>query len=169
MNIVSVAKKLGYRGPTKRLDHSRMYICTMFGLFFLSLSLLVIGPIPDSTLAGMDDWTQIMLSVCVLVGSLICIVGILLGTRIFRPKADIRICYQIGQWGIVSICISMLFYVIGVVGHVGPHFWGLTLSSALGLAILIGCAWVAIDFEYETERLDRKFKSEVKRISENEP
>lgn len=166
MKLIDVAKKLGYRGPTKRLDHSRMYICTMFGLFFLSLSLLIIGPIPGSVL---DKWTQIMLSVCTLVGSLICIVGIVLGTRVFRPKADIRICYQIGQWGIVSICASMFFYVIGVIDKVGHLFWGSTLSSALGLAILIGCAWVAIDFEYETERLDRKFKSEVKRISENEP
>lgn len=170
MKLIDVTRKLGYKGPVKgRIDHSRMYICTMFGLFFLSLSLLMVGPIPGSVLADMSAWTQAMLAVCNLVGSTICISGIMLGTRFFRPKTDIRVCYQIGEWGIVSICSSMFFYVLGVIGHVKGVFWGSALSSALGFAILIGCAWLAIDFEYETDKLDKKFRTEITRITEDEP
>ena len=87
----------------------------MFGLFFMSLSLLVIGSIPGSVLAELNKWTQTMLSVCVLIGSAICIFGIIRGTRFYKPNGDLRVSYSIGQYGIISICFSMFIYVGAVV------------------------------------------------------
>lgn len=168
MKVTDILTKLGYGGPSQRLNHSRMYMCTIVGLFFMSMSLLIIGPIPGSVLGELDGWTQQTLTACVLLGSFICIAGFLTGTRVFRPKADIRIAYQIGKYGLISIAFAMGFYAVAVIIHVNGLFWGSTLSSALGFAILGGCVWISIDFEYETEKLDQKFNAEIKRIVDDD-
>lgn len=66
-------------GP-KRLDHEPLYSCTHAGVVLGAASILVAGAIPDSSIAMLSTPTQKTLSACMLVGSVICLCGVAMGT-----------------------------------------------------------------------------------------
>lgn len=159
--IIKIVKRIGYTGAvTTRVDHSRMYICINVGLIPLAFSLLIVGPVPESTLDYTPFWTQVALAVGILVGSSICLFGIIRGTKLYKPEGDIRVSYAIAKWGILSNAFAMAFYVVSVVFNQG-QFWASTLTTMLGGAICIGMLWVGLDFEIETDKLDKKFKAVI--------
>jgi hypothetical protein len=159
--ITRLVKRFGYGGASiTRIDHSRMYICTNIGLISFAFSLLIVGPIPNTTLANTDFWSQQLLAACVIVGSSTCLLGTIRGTRLYKPDGDIRISYSIAKWGILSNAFSMVFYVISVMMNNG-QFWASALTTSLGGMICVGMLWIGLDFEIETEKLDEKFRAEI--------
>lgn len=144
-------------GRPSRLDHGRMYVCIMFGLFIWSMSLLTIGPIPNSVIDELTDYTQIILSLCIFVGSSVCIVGIFIGTRFIPWIKDIRLAFKFALWGMPAIVGSVGTYVWAVINN-NESFWASAYGSAIGSAITLGILWNGLDFASDLIRLQEGVK-----------
>ncbi|AYN57982.1 membrane protein [Mycobacterium phage Fowlmouth] len=143
-----------------RLDHGRMYVCVVVGLFLTSLSMIVLGPLPDSTISNLNEFTQTSMAFVLFLGSLSCIIGMSRGTRFFFPRADLRDSYLIAKWSIPGVVASLGTYVIAILVNYGS-IWLSALSGSIGASIVIGSLWNAWDFANEIDRLDEELKNEV--------
>ncbi len=157
-------------GRPARLDHGRMYMSIMGGLLLWSLALLTIGPIPNSAVSELSDYVQDVLALCIFIGSFVCLSGCIIGTgfipwvvkkltlgKLHLATSDVRLAYKFGLWGMPAIVGSIGTYVWAI-AHDSGTFWIAALGGALGLAILIGTAWNALDFLAEIPTLGDKIQ-----------
>lgn len=150
-----------------RKDHGPMYICVIIGLFLWSLSLLIAGPIRYSILDELNDTAQNILGVSIFLGSSMCLIGILLGTRFIRPKIDIRLCYAWGAAGTPAVSIAVWVYFWAVVhGSVSPVLSG--MSGALSLMIPLGAVWNAVYLWRERRRIERNIPRVLGELGDDE-
>lgn len=136
-----------------RLDHGRMYMCVMVGLFLTSASMLIVGPVPNSTISNLNYFTQQSMALVMWLGSGMCIYGFLCGTRCFRPKADIRDSYLMAKWSMAAIGVSLGTYVVAIFINYGDLILS-TIGGSIAASILVGGFWNAWDFANEVDRLD---------------
>ncbi|AVD99647.1 membrane protein [Mycobacterium phage Cuke] len=144
-----------------RLDHGRMYMCVTVGLFLTSLSMIMLGPLPNSTISRLSEFTQTSMAYVLSLCSATCLVGIFRGTRFFMPRADLRDSYLMAKWSIPGIGASLGTYVVAIFVNYGS-IWLSTVSGSIGASILIGSLWNGWDFANEIDRLDAELKNEVK-------
>lgn len=81
-----------------------------------------------------------------------CLYGILSGTRVFKPKADIRDSLKIEKWATPAIGVSLAVYIWALIQDYGLSYFSV-VSGSLSLAILIGMLWCSRDFDKEYDRL----------------
>jgi hypothetical protein len=132
-----------------------MYMCIMVSLWMTATSMLILGPVPNSTLSNLDFFTQQSMACVLWVGSTMTIAGFLRGTRIWKRHADIRDSYELAKWSIVAIGVSMGVYVTAVFLNYG-NFLLSALGGSIGLGILIGSLWNAWDFANEIDSLNAR-------------
>lgn len=160
-------------GP-KRLDHEPLYSCTHAGVVLGALSILVAGAIPDSAIAMLSTPTQKTLSACMLVGSLICLCGVAMGTpfgvvrgargvvRKLRGKPpllplDLRRAYRVGACGTPAVSVGMAYYAEVIATHSER-----IVQGATGFAF-IAFAGLGMFFQW------LRFLMEIRRISRTVP
>lgn len=148
-----------FQRPT-RLDHSRMYICVTFGLWITSLSLILVGPVPNSTISNLNEFTQMSMAGVIFVGTSIKLHGIISGTRFYKPNRDPRDYYSQAKWAAVATNVSMGVYVWSIFNYYGDLLLS-TMGGSLGLFIVIGGFWTSWDFANEIDRLNTHFHREV--------
>ncbi|ABD58453.1 gp37 [Mycobacterium phage PBI1] len=143
-----------FRKP-RRIDHGRMYVSCMMGLWVWSLSLLVIGPVPNSTIDELTDYVQNILASCIFIGSFVCLCGIAIGTKYVLPKADIRLCYRFSLWGIPALAGSVGTYAWAIAHNTGS-FWVSAYAASIGTFICLGIVWNGLDLLFEIARLNEE-------------
>lgn len=144
-----------FQRPT-RLDHGRMYMCVMMGLWMTSTSMILVGPVPNSTISNLNTFTQVSMACVLWIGSALCIFGYLSGTRHFRRKTDLRDCYQLAKWSVPAIGVSLGTYVWSIFSSYGNLLLS-ALGGSIGASILVGSLWNAWDFANEIDRLNGEF------------
>jgi hypothetical protein len=171
-------------GP-RRLDHEPMYSCTHAGVIVGALSITVAGDsaATGSALASLSGPTQQALAACMSMGSLVCLFGIIMGTRfdIWRQTCgavrrlrgkppllamDLRSPYRVATWGTPTTMIGMGYYCITVMTHSAHLIQGLTGFAFIGFAA-IGLFFQWLRFLMEIRRIDRTvpmlIKQEIER------
>jgi hypothetical protein len=156
MNLRKVLRGSHFHKPPVRLDHGRMYMCVTVGLWITSLSLILVGPVPNSTISNLNVFTQMSMAVVMFLGSTAKIIGFLRGTRFLRPDADIRDSYLIAMWAILATNTGLSVYVIAIFMNYG-NFLLSTMGGSLGLSMVIGALWNAWDFRSEIHRINAEF------------
>lgn len=147
-----------FRRP-KRIDHGRTYMCVIMGMLFWSLSLLMIGPVPNSTIDELSDYVQNILAASIFVGSFVCCVGCLTGTMVCLPKADVRLSYKFALWGIPAIAGSVGTYVWAIIHDSGNGtFWTSVCASSMSMFVCIGIVWNGLDLVFEIKRLGEEIQ-----------
>lgn len=125
--------------PDRRLDRYPANLCLLFGLVFASLSILLIGPTPNSRLTLMSPDLQMMMCACIFGGCIIKIHGLLSHSRFYFPHTPLKQCYQFGYNG-APIASAGLF-VYGFYLLEGTPNWtsalGTLLTPLLGLGVLL--------------------------------
>jgi len=110
----------------------------------MSLGILFVHPLQDEEIVedislSVQEW----LGVSMLVGSVLGLIGVLLGTPVLFPKADIRLSYTLMIYGSPSINIPMLVYLYALLSD-WHEFQGERIFVILGCssapAVLPGLA-----------------------------
>jgi vacuolar-type H+-ATPase subunit I/STV1 len=140
----------------KRLDHGPMYMCVMFALLMVSMSMIAVGPVPNSVVDELSNSTQDLLALCIFVGSAICVTGITLGTRFLRRGIDIRRCYILQICGMPAVTVSLWVYGWAII-H-GTESWTSALGGVMGPMIGLGALINAVTFVREIRRINRNIK-----------
>lgn len=139
--------------PVKRLDHDRAYVAVAIGLFLTSISILSHWNTTTYALSGLGLATENGMAILLLVGSASAIFGFLSGTSFFRSKTDIRDCYSIAKWSLVSISIGLLVYSFGML-TTGGLDWPPTFPLEILVGLAVGADLKAIDFHYGREMIN---------------
>lgn len=142
-----------------RLDRHQSYVWIHVGLWLYGWGVLL-SPAPSSNLSGLSWGTQQALGLCVLVGSTLALIGLVLGARVGRLRIagkvsrnimspmlgdDIRLPYTLACTGLFSILISMGFYDYTLISTAPDKLLG-TLGGGLSGAIGLMCISLGIEF-----------------------
>lgn len=142
-----------------RLDRHQSYVWIHVGLWLYGWGVLL-SPAPSSNLSGLSWGTQQALGLCVLVGSTLALVGLVLGARVGRWRIagkvsrnimspmlgdDIRLPYTLACTGLFSILVSMGFYDYTLISTAPDKLLG-TLGGGLSGAIGLMCISLGIEF-----------------------
>lgn len=140
-----------------RLDHGRMYMWIMGGLFTLSLGLVINGPIPNTSLSELSNGVQNLLNGAMFLGSSICIYGIIRGEQgIIARKGDIRISYDLAMSGAPAIVASLGTYCYALFD--AGNFVPSALSAVISVSIIGGTLQNVWDFRNERNRITRNIE-----------
>lgn len=137
-----------------------MYLTVTVGLWLTALSLILIGPVPNSTISQLSSTTQMAMAVVMFCGTTVKIHGFLSGTKYFMPHRDIRDCYAQAAWAIIATNTGLAVYVLAIISYYGSWLLS-TLGGALGLSMIAGAIWNAWDFYVEIHRLTRQLHKEA--------
>lgn len=135
-----------------RLDRNPANLCMLVGLMLSSLSIILKGPSPNSSLVSMSENLQIAMCACIFVGLGIKLYGLLIGSRWFRSSVSLRCAYQKGYQGAPVASAGMFVYGFYLIEN--THDWtsaiGAVLTPLLGLGVLLqgGLYWI------ETRRIE---------------
>jgi hypothetical protein len=144
--VVSLDVWWEHKSGELRLDHYPANLCLLIGLICSSLSIILIGPVPNSRLTLMSPDLQILMCICIFIGCLIKLHGVLAHSRYWFPNISLKHCYQLGYNG-APIGAAGLF-VYGFYLLEGTQNWlsalGTILTPLLGLGILLqgGVYWL---------------------------
>lgn len=142
-----------------RLDRHQSYVWIHVGLWLYGWGVLL-SPAPSSNLSGLSWGTQQALGLCVLVGSTLALVGLVLGARVGRLRIagkvsrnimspmlgdDIRLPYTLACTGLFSILVSMGFYDYTLISTALDKLLG-TLGGGLSASIGLMCIGLGIEF-----------------------
>lgn len=148
-----------------RLDHGRMYMWIMGGLFTLSMGLVIYGPIPNTSLSELPNDVQNLLNLAMFLGSSICIYGILRGEYgLVARKGDIRVSYNLAISGAPAVVASLGTYCYALFD--AGNFVPSALSAVISVAIIGGTIQNVWDFRNERNRITRNI--ELLRKQQNE-
>lgn len=136
-----------------RIDHSRSYLAVTLGLWLMSISLIVIGAAPQSSIDKLNSSTHQLMAGIIFLGTTAQIHGSLCGTRYFFPDRDIRDCYYQALWAILPVNVALLVYVWTLFDKYGPMAFSV-FGASVGLSIILGNLWSTWDFKIEIERLN---------------
>ncbi|AXH46871.1 membrane protein [Mycobacterium phage Aminay] len=137
----------------RRIDHGPMYVFVTTAMMLISLSLMLVGPVPKSSLAGLSEATQDLLAIALFLGSATCFNGLASGTRFWRPKANKLSCYQLGIAGTPAVFGSLVVY--GWATIAATTSWVSAVSGVLPPAIALGAITNGITFWLEVRRIRR--------------
>ncbi|OBL08219.1 hypothetical protein A5646_12850 [Mycobacterium sp. 1245499.0] len=145
---------LWVRSPAKsRVDRSRMYLWVHLGLVITGWALMF-HPSGVGAMAYFDKQQNETLALCVIVGSTVCILGSLMGTRHWFPsaKTDVRLPYLFAVGGQISVIFTLCLYEFTLAVHQSTY---VNLSGALAFAIIGGCTQTALVCIKEIHRINR--------------
>lgn len=135
------------QAPRHRLDRGPTYICNMIPIWLYSLSTILFGPVPNSSVAELPDYIQIMLSLCIFMGATICLYGTC------RPGLDPRFSYKLGYSAAPATSLGLFVYGWAIIS--GTPNWTSALGGLVGPFMGLGAALNAIGFWLEIRRLSR--------------
>lgn len=153
----------------KRIDHGPMYVCVMCALFCVALSMMYIGPVPNSAISTLSPYTQSVLSLCMFVGSAICLYGAMLGSfvdpvynakRLYRqmrrrpppPVVDLRRPYWLALAGLPAVIISLTTYSWVIITETTN--WPSAFGNALAVFIALASFLHGLRFQMEIRRIN---------------
>lgn len=142
------------RRPAKsRIDRSRMYLWVHLGLITSGAALLA-RPWGPGVLSYYTPEQNKTLAVCILVGSVTCVLGSLMGTRFWFPSAqtDVRLPYLFAIGGQLSVITSLVTFEAAAFVHNDANA---NLSGALAFSIIGGCCQTALVAFKEMHRINR--------------
>ena len=120
----------------KKFDRHEAYVYFHLGVFLVALG-IVLSRAPNTGAVAALSWdTQQMLGWCMMLGSCSAIIGMLMGTRVFRRDTldhplDLRYPYAFGLGGLLGVGISMWSYFIVILLNstaIGTLGGGLTVA-----------------------------------------
>ena len=126
-----------------RLDHQGYAPEIWAGLLLTALYLMQAGPI----LATLGDRLEFGLELLLTVGSALCLVGAMTGTRYFFPKCPKRCSYRFHLVGLPLIILSMAWYTYA--NSYTPSLALVALGGGLGLCIEIASVRMLIEIADE--------------------
>lgn len=127
------------RVDSERIDHQGYVPEIWTGLLVTALYMMQRGPIIET----LNDRLEDVLSLTLFVGSLVCLVGVALGTKWFFRKASRKISYGLEVAGLPLIIIVMAWLTYASVDT--SEFLLTALAGGLGLFIEIGCVRMMVD------------------------
>lgn len=143
-----------------RLDHNPANFCMIVGLLLSSLSIILQGPTPSSTLSMMSPELQIAMCTCIFSGLGIKLHGVFSHTRFWFPKKSLRKCYQNGYTGAPLATSGMLVYGYYIVSNTPT--WLSALGSVLVGFLGIGVGAQGILYWLEARRIERNEATLIK-------
>lgn len=136
-----------------RLDRHVTYVCLHIGLFMYGAG-VILSPAPNTNLTGLSFDTQQSLGLNLLIGSSMVLAGSTLGASIGRCRKimhsvsdnplspilgdDIRFPYTVACAGLLSIGVSMGFYIWTLIGSAPSKVLG-TLGGGVSVGIGLMC------------------------------
>ena len=153
-----------------RLDRDETYVGVLISLWFAGLGIYLL-PIATGAVGTLAESTQKLLSVCMLIGTSLALMGTTMGPgklKITKPvrwmlgrirgdgytPLSLRHCYRIGAAGLWATCISLLFFTLVLLTH------GSIIGSFTGLmSPIIFVCWTRKGFKlfHESIRMDREY------------
>lgn len=133
-----------------RFDHQSYAPEVWGGLLLTSLYLLQSDPIVDTV----EDNLERALDGILGVGSLLCLIGVAIGTRWFFPNARRVTSYTFQLLGLPLIIIAMAWYTYAAADFSHPSLLLTVLGGGLGLCIEIGSLRMFIDLVAATRKLE---------------
>lgn len=109
--------------------------------------MILLGPVPDSSISELSATTQKMLSLSLFVGSAICLFGSATGSRFFFRNWKRTKSYQYAVVGMPFVATSIMFYGYAVYVHT-PNWIsavGATLGPLLGVGGVINSTFVWLE------------------------
>ena len=122
-----------------RIDHQGFVPEIWVGLFATSLYFMQVGPI----LPNVNDRLEAIMALSLFLGSLVCLAGVVLGTKWFFRRVRRKISYIIELCGLPFIIFSLGFLTYASVD--ADELLVTALAGALGLTIEIGCVRLFVD------------------------
>jgi hypothetical protein len=132
------------REERRKFDRHDTYVWFHIGVWLVALGILLAGGPTSGAIAALSWDTQQMLGLCMLLGSGSAILGIVMGTRVFRRDTverplDLRYPYAFGLGGLIGVGASMWAYFLAIFLNstvVGTLSGGLTLAfGAMSLTL----------------------------------
>jgi hypothetical protein len=156
----SLSRYWGYHGA--RSDREPFYMCMMWSLFVGGSIMFIGGPIHHSTIDAMDPSLQRVLAAVLCLGTGTCITGFTLGTRHFRPNADLRDCYRMAVIATPANVSTLVVYAVAVgnTAHWNLQLFGLGAGGIL--AIMIAHLVMAWDLHRAIRRIDERVSAALK-------
>jgi hypothetical protein len=142
-----------HQAPKHRLDRGPSYLVLLVPVWLYSLSVLLVGPVPKSTVDELPVAVQYAVMLVIFGGSTGQLVGSLLGSRFVKPHFDTRRSYRIGYSAAPMTAMGLFAYGWAVV-HDTPN-WTSAFGGLVGPAIGLGALINAVLFVAEARRLDR--------------
>jgi hypothetical protein len=159
-----VIEQIRYRHPeivrTARLDRHDAYVWLHIGFLGYGLSALL-APYPNTNVATLSGTTQQALGLCLLVGGITGVTGIIMGARISAHRRimrrvarhlfsdvlgdDIRLPYRLGVLGLMSVGVSMINYGGATIATSHGRPFGI-LGGSLAICIAGMCITLSIRF-----------------------
>ena len=127
----------------ERIDHQGFVPEIYAGLMLTSLYLAQLGP----NLAVINDTLEDVLNLSLFLGTLLGLVGVVMGTRLVFPKVRRRISYAIGLCGIPLIILPLAWYTYATFDE--NNLLITALGGGLGLCVEIGLVRMFVDLVQE--------------------
>jgi hypothetical protein len=100
----------------RRADHGWFYPEVVFGLIFLSYSMMRVGPVVDSEIE-LTAWQQSVAMLAMFVGAIICTTAVMVNTRLLpRPRLGYRA-------HVTMHFVGLVFIAFGVGSYAGAAVW----------------------------------------------
>lgn len=122
-----------------RIDHQGYAPEIWAGMLLTALYLLQADPV----VANINDTVEDALDVALGFGSLLCLVGAALGTRLILPRTPKRCSYYLHLIGLPVIIVSLAWYTYAA--GTSDSLLAIALGGGLGLCIEIGSVRMMID------------------------
>lgn len=133
-------------GQGHRIDHQGYAPEIWAGMLLTSLYLLQSAPL----IGNIDDTVERLLDVALGLGSLLCLVGAALGTRLILPSTPKRCSYYLQLVGLPIIIVSLAWYTYSAGSS--DSLLVIALGGGLGLCIEIGSVRMVVDIVEELTR-----------------
>lgn len=122
-----------------RIDHQGYVPEVWVGLLATAFYFMQVGPI----ISNVNDRVEAAMTLSLFFGTVVCLVGVVLGTKWFFRKIRRRVCYIIELIGLPFIIASLGFLTYASVD--ANELLLTALSGGLGLTIEIGCVRLFVD------------------------
>ena len=137
----------------RRIDFNLGNEALLLGLSIPAMSIILNGPVPNSSLIRMPIWLQIAMCVCIFVGCLMKLHGAMSGHRWWFPQTPLKRSYTYGFAGAPIAFVGCVTYSWFILGSV-ENFW--SAMSSIGILFFgTGILGQAILYLLEYRRIDR--------------
>ena len=138
--------------PKRRLDRDAIGVTALMGFAAPTLSISLVGPTPTSVLRDMSDDLQISMCVCIVLGLLVMLHGVLLGSPFYFPKAPVKRSYTRGFTGAPAAVLGLGVYSYYIIEN--TQTWASALSAMLTPLLALGITIQAFIYWLEVRRIE---------------